>query len=201
MDTPAESIESRREREVPTLYVMVGLPAAGKTFRAKEIERSVGALRLTPDEWMLPLFETLVDMEHRDILEGRFIWLARSSLQLGVNVILDLGVWSRNERSALKYLAAESGARFELVYLDAGEESQRQNRDLRESAAPHTTIPLSDEMLAEYRSRFEVPGQDELTGAANDSPPAGFATWTDWMAERWPTSFAIENASTPTKDA
>ncbi len=40
----------------PTLFVMVGLPASGKTTRAKEIEETWQALRLTPDEWMIPLF-------------------------------------------------------------------------------------------------------------------------------------------------
>ena len=40
----------------PTLYVMVGLPAAGKTTLARQIEIEHGALRFTPDEWMIPLF-------------------------------------------------------------------------------------------------------------------------------------------------
>jgi predicted kinase len=31
----------------PTLFVMVGLPASGKTTRAKEIEEAWDALRLT----------------------------------------------------------------------------------------------------------------------------------------------------------
>ncbi len=35
---------------------MVGLPAAGKTTRAKEIEEARHALRLTPDEWMILFF-------------------------------------------------------------------------------------------------------------------------------------------------
>ena len=38
------------------LFLVVGLPAAGKTTRAREIERDHRALRLSPDEWMIPLF-------------------------------------------------------------------------------------------------------------------------------------------------
>ena len=34
----------------PTLTLMVGLPGAGKTTRAKELERETGAIRFTPDE-------------------------------------------------------------------------------------------------------------------------------------------------------
>ena len=35
----------------PTLTLMVGLPGAGKTTRAKELEQATGAVRFTPDEW------------------------------------------------------------------------------------------------------------------------------------------------------
>src|ERR1051326_6891057 len=38
------------------LLLMVGLPGAGKTTRAKELAAAHRALRLTPDEWMIQLF-------------------------------------------------------------------------------------------------------------------------------------------------
>jgi hypothetical protein len=39
-----------------TLYLVVGLPGAGKTTRARELEATLPALRLTPDEWQWALF-------------------------------------------------------------------------------------------------------------------------------------------------
>ena len=39
-----------------TMLLMVGLPGAGKTTRAKELAAANRALRLTPDHWMIPLF-------------------------------------------------------------------------------------------------------------------------------------------------
>lgn len=38
------------------LFLTVGLPGAGKTTRARQLAKEHGALRLTPDEWMIPLF-------------------------------------------------------------------------------------------------------------------------------------------------
>jgi predicted kinase len=38
------------------MFLMVGLPGAGKTTRAKELAAVHRALRLTPDHWMIPLF-------------------------------------------------------------------------------------------------------------------------------------------------
>ena len=77
--------------DTPTLYVMAGLRASGKTTRAKQIERDSNALRLTPDEWMIPLFADLAPRPFgqslaggkRGILEGRLVWLALRALQVG----------------------------------------------------------------------------------------------------------------------
>ncbi|HZT96822.1 MAG TPA: ATP-binding protein [Chloroflexota bacterium] len=178
----------RTEAGVPTLYVMVGLPAVGKTHRAMQLEESVPALRLTKDEWMLPLFGNLEDENQRDVVEGRLVWLALRALRLGISVVLDFGVWSRVERSALRRLGREAGAKVELVYVNVDQEAQRRQRDHREVKSPHLTIPMSDELLATYRSKFEAPTEDELCGTADDPPPPGFATWRAWAADRWPSS-------------
>lgn len=58
MEDPTEAARadgSSRVEGGPTLFVMVGLPASGKT-RARELAESQHAIRLTPDEWMIPLF-------------------------------------------------------------------------------------------------------------------------------------------------
>ena len=41
---------------VATLVLIVGLPGAGKTTQAKRLAAQRHAIRLTPDEWMIPLF-------------------------------------------------------------------------------------------------------------------------------------------------
>ncbi len=56
-----------------TAILMVGLPGVGKTTRARQLERQRGALRLTPDEWMIPLFGDSTAGGKRDVLEGRLL--------------------------------------------------------------------------------------------------------------------------------
>lgn len=54
------------------------------------------ALRCTPDEWMIPLFaDPDSGGDRRSVHEGRFIAIARRTLALGYNVILDFGLWGR----------------------------------------------------------------------------------------------------------
>jgi predicted kinase len=59
---------------------------------------------------MIPLFGASEADGKRDVLEGRSVWLAIRALHLGISVILDFGVWGKEERSALRALAVEVGA-------------------------------------------------------------------------------------------
>ncbi|MEP6648323.1 MAG: AAA family ATPase [Lapillicoccus sp.] len=55
---------------MPALHLTVGLPGAGKTTLARHLEREHGALRVTPDEWMVALYDPDTDSRRRDALEG-----------------------------------------------------------------------------------------------------------------------------------
>ncbi|HET9732629.1 MAG TPA: ATP-binding protein [Acidimicrobiales bacterium] len=172
----------------PKLLVMVGLPAAGKTSRARELAAEWGALRLTPDEWMIPLFGQEQPEGKRNILEGRLIWLALSALRLGINVVLDFGVWGKDERSALRALAASAGAGCELVYLDVDADEQWRRVQARPLTEAETTFEMTRADLERWRQIFQPPDSSELDGSGIDPPPAGFDSWEAWAAEWWPTS-------------
>ena len=108
-----------------------------------------------------------------DVLEGRFIWLAIGALQAGVDVILDFGVWSRDERSALRSLAADIGAPCELVYLAVGLDEQLDRIRCRNESSPNTSFDISETELRQFAGFFVEPAQDELSGATIPGPPAG----------------------------
>jgi predicted kinase len=167
---------------------MVGLPATGKTTMARQIAADHGAIRLTPDEWMIPLLGEPEADGRRDILEGRFVWLALQALRHGSNVVLDFGVWSKPERSALRYLAAKCGADFQLVLMTAEHGEQLRRTAGRHESHPGRTFEITGDELLEFRSRFEEPDEEELTTDEVEPPPQGYRTWEEWAAERWPTS-------------
>ena len=107
----------------------------------------------------------------------------------GMNVVLDFGVWTKDERSALRSLANSVGASCELVYLEIDQPEQRRRHDKRFSAAPETTFSMSDDDFRSFREQFEAPDEAELLSSEVDPPPLGHATWNAWISERWPTSF------------
>lgn len=191
--------ESRTgQAAVVKMFVMVGLPAAGKTSRAREVESAWNALRLTPDEWMIPLFGQEQPEGKRNILEGRLIWVALSALRIGVNVVLDFGVWAKDERSALRALAASVGATSQLIYLEVDEEEQWRRVQARPLTDAATTFEMTRADLARWRQEFQPPDATELERADIDPPPLGFESWEAWVAQWWPTSLQIgRQPSTP----
>lgn len=191
MERVNEAVAGRWAVERPTLFLMVGLPGSGKTHRAKELARERGALRLTPDAWMLSIFgrddrhQTRPDGK-RWLLEGRLVALAVEVLRLGISVVLDFGLWSRDERSALRWMAGSVGAACQVVYLPVEREVQWSRIQARLQDSPERTFPMSEEELDGWVAGFEVPSQEELSGSYLAPPPSGDETWLDWAQRFWP---------------
>lgn len=173
----------------PTLFLTVGLPCTGKTTAARRIEMEQNALRLTKDEWVKALYGHQNPRSAQDVIEGGSFQIGLRVLELGINVVIDYGLWGRDERSALRQAAADRGALVDMRYFQLTPAEQRRRLDLRQGEAPHTTWPMSDEELAEWASIIDIPTSGELDGSEPiDDPPAGFATWDEWREHRWPPS-------------
>jgi predicted kinase len=173
----------------PTLFLTVGLPCTGKTTAARRMEIEHGALRLTKDEWVKALYGPENPPAAQDVIEGRLIEIGLRALELGNDVVIDFGLWSRDERSALRQAAADRGARVDMRYFEATLAEQRRRLGQRQAEAPHTTWPMSAEELARWAANLDVPSRGELDGSEPvDGPPTGFATWDEWRGHRWPPS-------------
>jgi predicted kinase len=177
--------------EKPTLFLMVGLPGTGKTTAARRIEVEQGALRLTKDEWMKALYGHANPATASDVIEGRLVQIALRVLELGTNVVLDFGLWSRDERWALRQAGEDVGAVVVLCYCELTPDEQRKRLRQRQAVAPHETWPMSEDELAEWAAGFDVPTSGELDDSEPiGDPPAGFAGWDEWREHRWPPSLS-----------
>jgi predicted kinase len=145
---------------------MCGLPGAGKTTRARELELQFRAVRLTPDEWITgvlgpdPGYEAL--HAARDPTESLQWSLAARLLTLGIDVILDFGFWSREEREQYRNRAAALGAGSQVHFVDAVPEVLLDRLGTRRRERPANTFVVTDAQLAKWSKLFQPPTADEL---------------------------------------
>jgi len=151
---------------MPTLFLICGLPGSGKTTLARQLEQSVPALRLSPDEWIAPLLPDTVDTVELDRLRSpieAIQWdLAKRALVLGIDVILEWGFWSREERASYRAQAEALGAQVELHYLAVEREDLWTRLAQRNAHLPPGTFAVTREQLDLWWQWFEPPTAVEL---------------------------------------
>lgn len=149
-----------------TLHLVCGLPCAGKTTLARQLEQEYAALRLTPNEWHTALFGHDVEEEahhaRHDLIESMLWNIAARVLTLGVNVILDFGFWAQSEREEYRLRAVRLGASSEIHFLDVPDEVLVERLATRNAQLPPGAAFTPEAKLKEWIRVFQAPTQDEL---------------------------------------
>ena len=101
------------------LLLLMGLPGSGKTTLAIQLAASLPACRMCPDDWMMASGIDFWDEATRTRIEAFQADLSLGLLRAGQNVVIEWGVWAREERDALRNAARKIGAQVELHYLTA----------------------------------------------------------------------------------
>ncbi len=149
-----------------TLHLIVGLPGSGKTALARRLEREHSALRLTPDEWiaqLLPEGWSRAELDRlRDPTEAIQWDVAARVLRLGLDVILDWGLWARSERHELRARAQVLGARVGVHFCDVSFHELQARLAARNANLSPGEFRIEEADLRLWWSRFEPPTPNEL---------------------------------------
>jgi len=141
-----------------TLFIICGLPGAGKTTLAKNIEGSLSAVRMSADDWMTALSINLHAEEQRTKIEALQWELAKRLLSLRQNVVIEWGAWGKRERDAFRTEARALGARVELYYLSAPLEELFARIQRRNMEDP----PIEWREVQKWADIFEAPAPAEM---------------------------------------
>jgi predicted kinase len=161
----------------PRLYVVFGLPFAGKSTLVRELVRQRGCRVIDIDA---------MNTARGVGIEGAAItaedWaisfaLARTqlitALVAGESVAYDGHVWSHAQRDEFRTLARAAGAALTLIYLDVGESLVRARLLANRSAPQRHDVP--NDLFEQAVALMEPPGEMEVVTRYDGVAPV--AAW------------------------
>jgi predicted kinase len=150
---------------MPTVHLIHSFTGAGKTTFAKSLEQQTGAVRFSPDEWMVRLHGSNppVDkfQQYHDRIE-KLIWdTAALFLQKGHDVVMDMGFWTRASRDHAREFATKHHAKIKLYALTCSENIMRLRVLERTMNLPAGALFIDENAFELFKKRFEPLAPDE----------------------------------------
>ncbi len=124
------------------VFLLVGLPGAGKTTYSARVLEPAGAVRLAADDAAGPpgLRERLV----RELAQGH-------------DVALDLGLWARADRDEWKRVVESAGARWRMLYFPVSHAELLGRLTERARLGGPDAPPVTEADLDDFYAHFAEP--------------------------------------------
>lgn len=156
-------------QNMTTVHLVCGRLGVGKTSLAKGIERERHALRFSLDEWMIHLFGK---SSSRDVFSRRvalcmdlMMHLTERLIELGTDVVLDVGFWKRTDRHRARETISRCGGKPILYLLEAPPEVRWQRLRMRNRVSIEGTYRFTRDKFEELESFFDPFGDEEIREA------------------------------------
>jgi predicted kinase len=147
---------------VGRLVVITGLPGSGKTTLAVELAASMPAVRMCPDDWMIAAGIDLWNDAVRSRIEEFQLTLTLVLLRSSSNVIVEWGVWTRDERDALRAAGRAIRAPVELRCVSAPMDELWRRIESRDREGRWGSRSITREDLERWATVYEPPDADEI---------------------------------------
>jgi predicted kinase len=150
---------------MPTLYLLCGKIAAGKSTLARQLAARPATLLISEDHWT----STLYPVELKTIEDyGRLSARLRAAmsphivdiLRQGLSVVLDFAANTLRQRSWMRSLVDRAQVPHELHYLDLPDELCKLRLRQRNTSGEHQ-FQVSDAEFEQFTAHFVPPGADE----------------------------------------
>ena len=161
-----------------------GKICCGKSTYARRLRAETNAVILSIDDITLSLFPEGAGEMHDVYVRRAEQYLCSLALQIlrtGMDVILDWGLWTREQRDRLRAFWKENGVENEIRYLRISSEkwNRRIQRRNIEQAEDPSVYRVDEGLLRKVESLFEEPAADEkdVIIIDCDKPPEDSAEW------------------------
>ena len=155
------------------VIILCGKIASGKSFYANILKEKKNAIILSVDELMLKLSDSCLGNRHDDIAircEKYFYELAEQIVKSGMDVIIDFGYWSQDERKEAKDYFSKKNIIVEMHYIKISvklrynqlEQRNQKLRDVLRVKPQERVYIINEELLQRLDNKFEEPTKDEI---------------------------------------
>lgn len=150
---------------MPTLYLLCGKIAAGKSTLARKLAARPSTLLIGEDHWTSTLYPvelrtiedyTRLSARLRAAMTPHIVDILRQEL----SVVLDFAANTRRQRSWMRSLIDTAGVPHELHYIDVPDELCRQRLRQRNAGGEHQ-FQVSDAEFEQFTAHFVAPAADE----------------------------------------
>ncbi|MEK7572045.1 MAG: ATP-binding protein [Patescibacteria group bacterium] len=159
-----------QENKKPTAYLTCGFIGSGKTTFARKLEKEIGVVRFTKDEWTVKIFGNSFSKDNFQNdkfheYDGNMTKLATEIalrfLKTGTNVIIDDGFWYRKQRDEMRQTLKNIGAEAKFYYIDTPVDVMRVRTVKRSKNPPVDSFYITEQEFNDYLKMFEQPTEDE----------------------------------------
>jgi len=157
------------------LYILTGLPYAGKTTLTNELVNRFGFSVVSVDEFIDEKGFEVEQMSQDDwgLVYSKTYERLKKYLTDGKTVILDIGNLKRSERETARRIAESMGVEHKLIYVNTPIEEVKKRREANQQTQERGH--LEDATINRALSMFEEPTPDEKPTFYNQ--PVNLDSW------------------------
>ncbi len=149
------------------VIMMCGRICCGKSTYARRLRTEINAAVLSIDEIMLAVFGQYAGEKHDEYVERLkkyFFGKSAELIEAGINVILDWGFWTREERQYARkfYAARDIGCELHYIDISDGLWSERLcKRNALVKSGKANDYFVDENLARKFASIFEQPDAEE----------------------------------------
>lgn len=150
------------------VIMMCGKICSGKSVYAHKLCRAKKALLLSTDEIMLAVFGQDAGEKHDIYAANAEKYLFEKSLdcvEAGINVVMDIGLWTQARRQAAKDFYRAHKIKNEIHFLDISDAEWKkriEKRNRQVSQGQVSAYYIDEGLAAKAESLFEKPERSEV---------------------------------------
>ncbi len=148
----------------PAMIMLYGFPGSGKTYFARQLAETLGAVHLQSDKVRFELFEQpRYDKQENEIVSHLMQYMAEEFLKAGLSVLYDADVTKSTQRREVREVALSAKAYSLLAWLQIDIESaftRVVKRDRRKTDDKYAH-PMDRSTFEEQINKMQNPTQTE----------------------------------------